>query len=67
MGIGDSVGSVGADGGSLANSTILTVSGDGGTAIADASGGDTNVAFINEPNNHNDHGGNNHHNHHFVS
>jgi hypothetical protein len=78
IGIGDTVGSVGADGGSLANSTIFTVSADGGTAIADASGGDNNLAFTAEPrnrpndnNNHNDHdhhgGGNNDHHHHFVS
>ena len=34
------------DGGSIANGTNLGVSANGGTAIADASGGDYNVAFV---------------------
>jgi hypothetical protein len=46
IGVGDSVGSVAVDGGAVANSTSLTISADGGTAIADASGGDYNVAFV---------------------
>lgn len=48
IGIGDSWGNVAVDGGAVANSTSLTISADGGTAISDASGGDYNDAFIRE-------------------
>jgi hypothetical protein len=41
-------GSVTVDGGAVANSTTLDINANGGTAIADASGGDYNVAFLNE-------------------
>jgi hypothetical protein len=41
-------GSVAVDGGAVANSTSLDIDADGGTAIADASGGDYNVAFLDE-------------------
>lgn len=34
------------DGGDVSSSTNLTISTDGGTAIADASGGDNNFAFV---------------------
>ncbi|MFM9108366.1 MAG: hypothetical protein ACKOWF_16900 [Chloroflexota bacterium] len=46
IGVGDSVGSVAVDGGVIANTTNLGVSLNGGTAVADASGGDSNVAFV---------------------
>src|SRR5215213_3762909 len=46
IGVGDTVGSVGVDGGSVANLTDIGVSANGGTAIADASGGDYNLAFV---------------------
>jgi hypothetical protein len=46
IGVGDTVGTVGVDGGSVANSTDLSVSANGGTAIADASGGNYNLAFV---------------------
>jgi hypothetical protein len=46
IGIGDTYGSVAADGGDVANSTQLSVSANGGTAIADASGGNYNLAFV---------------------
>ena len=39
-------GSVAVDGGSVGNSTTLIVSDNGGTAIADASGGSYNLAFV---------------------
>ena len=42
IGVGDTVGSVGVDGGTVANQTLLSVSANGGTAISDASGGDYN-------------------------
>ncbi len=45
IGVGDTWGSVAVDGGAVANSTSLSVTADGGTAIADASGGDYNVAL----------------------
>ena len=45
---GGSSGSVAVDGGSIANSTALDVAVDGGVGIADASGGDDNVAFLDE-------------------
>ncbi|MDQ3696229.1 MAG: hypothetical protein M3464_21830 [Chloroflexota bacterium] len=41
-----SSGSVSVDGGAVANSTTIDISADGGTAIADASGGDYNIAFL---------------------
>jgi hypothetical protein len=46
IGVGDTYGTVGVDGGAVANSTNLSVSANGGTAIADASGGDYNLAFV---------------------
>jgi hypothetical protein len=47
IGVGDTWGgNVGVDGGSMANLTDLGVSANGGTAIADASGGDYNLAFV---------------------
>ena len=47
IGVGDTWGgSVGVDGGSVGNSTQLNISANGGTAIADASGGDYNLAFV---------------------
>jgi hypothetical protein len=47
IGVGDTWGgSVGVDGGTVANSTQLSISANGGTAIADASGGDYNLAFV---------------------
>ena len=42
IGVGDTVGSVGVDGGSVANVTDIGVTANGGTAISDASGGDYN-------------------------
>jgi hypothetical protein len=42
-------GSVAVDGGAVANSTTLDINANGGTAIADASGGDYNVAFLDDP------------------
>ena len=47
IGIGDtSWGSVAADGGDITNLTNIDVTANGGTAIADASGGDYNLAFV---------------------
>jgi hypothetical protein len=46
IGVGDTVGSVAVDGGTMANLTDLSISANGGTAIADASGGDYNLAFV---------------------
>ena len=47
IGVGDtSGGSVGVDGGSVANLTDLGITANGGTSIADASGGDYNLAFV---------------------
>ena len=47
IGVGDTWGgSVAVDGGSVANLTDLDITADGGTAIADASGGDYNLAFV---------------------
>jgi hypothetical protein len=47
IGVGDTWGGdVGVDGGTMANTTLLDVSANGGTAIADASGGDYNLAFV---------------------
>jgi hypothetical protein len=44
IGVGDTYGSVAVDGGAIANSTTLDIQANGGTAIADASGGDYNIA-----------------------
>ena len=47
IGVGDTWGGpVSVDGGTSANSTQLSISANGGTAIADASGGDYNLAFV---------------------
>ena len=47
IGIGDTWGGpVGADGGDCLNTTALDISANGGTSIADASGGDYNLAFV---------------------
>ena len=46
IGVGDTWGPVAVDGGSVANLTDIGVSANGGTAIADASGGDYNLAFV---------------------
>lgn len=46
VGVGDTYGSVGVDGGDVANLTDLGVTSNGGTSIADASGGDYNLAFV---------------------
>jgi hypothetical protein len=46
IGVGDTVGSVGVDGGDVANLTDLGITAGGGTAISDASGGDYNLAFV---------------------
>ena len=46
IGVGDTVGSVAVDGGSVGNLTDLNITANGGTAIADASGGDYNIAFV---------------------
>ena len=47
IGIDDTWGGpVGADGGSCLNTTALDITANGGTAIADASGGDYNLAFV---------------------
>ncbi len=39
-------GAVAIHGGEVSSSTSIAVSADGGTAIADASGGDNNFAFV---------------------
>ena len=47
IGVGDTWGgTVAVDGGSVGNSTALDISANGGTAIADASGGSYNLAFV---------------------
>ena len=47
IGVGDTWGGpVYVDGGAIANLTDLSVSANGGTAIADASGGNYNLAFV---------------------
>jgi len=47
IGVGDTWGgSVGVDGGAVSNLTNLGITANGGTAIADASGGDYNLAFV---------------------
>ncbi len=47
IGVGDtSGGGVGVDGGVISNLTDLGITSNGGTAIADASGGDYNLAFV---------------------
>ena len=44
--VGDTSGSVWVDGGEVSNSTSIGISADGGTTIADASGGSYNMAFV---------------------
>jgi hypothetical protein len=47
IGVGDTWGGpVFVDGGSIGNLTDLGITANGGTAIADASGGDYNLAFV---------------------
>jgi hypothetical protein len=47
IGVGDTWGGpVGVDGGDCLNTTALDITADGGTAIADASGGNYNLAFV---------------------
>ena len=47
IGVGDTFGGpVFVDGGSIGNVTDIGISASGGTAIADASGGDYNLAFV---------------------
>ncbi len=47
IGVGDTWGGqVGVDAGTVGNATTLGVSANGGTAIADASGGNYNLAFV---------------------
>jgi hypothetical protein len=46
IGVGDTWGEVGVNGGTVANATDLSISANGGTAIADASGGNYNLAFV---------------------
>ena len=47
IGVGDTWGGpVAVDGGTVANLTDLNITANGGTAIADASGGDYNLAFV---------------------
>ena len=46
VGVGDTVGSVGVDGGTVVNATQLGISANGGTGVADASGGNYNLAFV---------------------
>ncbi len=46
IGVGDTSGSVAVDGGDVGNLTDLSITANGGTAIADASGGDYNLAFV---------------------
>jgi hypothetical protein len=46
IGVGDTQGSVGVDGGIVGNTTTLGITSSGGTAIADASGGNYNLAFV---------------------
>jgi hypothetical protein len=48
IGVGDTVGDVAVAGGSMANATDLSITADGGTAICDASGGDDDVAFLDD-------------------
>ena len=46
IGVGDTWGEVGVNGGTVTNLTDLGITANGGTAIADASGGDYNLAFV---------------------
>ena len=46
IGVGDTWGPVSVDGGSSSNNPSLGVSASGGTGIADASGGNYNLAFV---------------------
>ena len=49
IGVGDTWdGAVAVDGGDVTSSTTIGVSADGGVAVADASGGDGNVAVTND-------------------
>jgi hypothetical protein len=48
IGVGDTVGGVAVDGGAVANATDLAIAADGGVGICDASGGDDNIAFVDE-------------------
>jgi hypothetical protein len=45
VGVGDTSGSVWVDGGDVSNSTSVGITADGGTAVADASGGNYNMAI----------------------
>jgi hypothetical protein len=47
--VGDIIGDVEIHGGTVVNTTRIDVAADGGAAIADASGGDGNVAGVFEP------------------
>jgi hypothetical protein len=44
--VGDTSADTAVDGGSSASATNISISANGGTAIADASGGDGNLAFV---------------------
>jgi hypothetical protein len=48
IGVGDTFSNLdpSVNGGSCLNTTVLGITADGGTAIADASGGDYNLAFV---------------------
>ena len=46
IGVGDTVGAVDVDGGDVGNATEIAVTADGGTGIADASGGTNNLSFV---------------------
>ncbi|MDQ3694170.1 MAG: hypothetical protein M3464_11145 [Chloroflexota bacterium] len=48
IGVGDSHGDVSVGGGSAATATDISASLDGGTAISDASGGDDNIALLDD-------------------
>ncbi len=48
IGVGDTVGGVAVDGGAVANATTLDIAANGGVGIADASGGDDNIAFVDD-------------------
>jgi hypothetical protein len=45
IGVGDTYGAVAVDGGENANATTLDITANGGSSIADASGGDYNIAL----------------------
>ena len=46
VGVGDTWGNVAVDGGSVLKTTDIGITANGGTAIADASGGSYNLAFV---------------------